>query len=208
MKNEFTSTYVNGKWRSNESKSGKGSELAFTVNYRKYLLKIIKGENIQSMFDTSCGDWNWMKEIKDELPIYVGNDIVEPLIEDNIVKYGSDKVSFTCEDVLTQLKSYGDKEFDLIICRHTLEHLPTKYVINTLNEIRRVSNYGIITSSSGDNIELNRFDGRSARPVNLNKSPYKEIVGEVYKLFVDTHGEDLGDYTTKSEGCFGYVYKF
>ena len=88
MKKEFTDTYVNNKWKMHlgESKSGDGSALINTENYIENLLKIIEDFNIDVMVDCSCGDWNWMKEIKEKLPKYIGIDIVEELIEENKLK--------------------------------------------------------------------------------------------------------------------------
>ena len=58
MKKEFTDTYVNDRWKMHlgESKSGDGSALIYTENYRENLLKIIKDFKINIMVDCSCGD--------------------------------------------------------------------------------------------------------------------------------------------------------
>ena len=56
--------------------------------------------------------------------------------------------------------------------------------------------------------EIENFDGRVGRPIILSKSPYVEVLGDVYKIFLDSIEEDLNNYNIDSKGCFGYVYKF
>ncbi len=206
MKEKFTNTFVNDGWHmgSGESKSGLGSSLDYAINFRNNLLRIIKNYNINNCFDCSCGDWNWMKEIRNELPNYVGNDIVEELVEQNNNKYKTDKISFVSNDMLSQLKTYNDKSFDLVLCRHTLEHLNDDYAIAVILEIKRVSNYAIITSSNNfdTNEDITNFDGVSSRPINLESKPFVELLGKPIDKFYDSNGE------AKERGCFGYLFNF
>jgi hypothetical protein len=206
LKEKFTNTFIYDKWYmgSGESKSGLGSSLEYTKNFRENLLRIFKYYSIKNCFDCSCGDWNWMKEIKNELPIYVGNDIVTTLIEQNNTNYKSENISFVSNDMISQLTSYDDNHFDLILCRHTLEHLNERYNIDVIQQIKRVSKYAIITS--GNNLQLNRdindVDGVSSRGINLDISPYFELLGKPIEKFYDSIGEP------KEVGCFGYLYSF
>ena len=208
----FTNTYNNDSWNmgSGESKSGLGSSLYFTINFRRELVELIKKHNIKKIFDCSCGDWNWMKTIKDSLPTYIGNDVVESMIKDNMEKYGSDNISFVCNDMLSQLKIYNDRELDLVICRHTLEHLGTDYSVEVVNEIKRVSKFALITSSKDSdkqNIDFN-MDGASGRMVNLSKEPYINNLGEPIYRFFDNQGEVKIEVVGTPDGCFGFLYEF
>jgi hypothetical protein len=131
LKTTFTKIYESDSWNmgQQESKSGLGSTLTFTQNIRKTLKDSIRDWSIQTMVDTSCGDWNWMKDIKDFLPDYTGIDIVGTIVEQNNKEFSSSKIKFVNTDFLTHIKSLPDKSVDLILCRHTLEHLPTQYNI-------------------------------------------------------------------------------
>jgi 2-polyprenyl-3-methyl-5-hydroxy-6-metoxy-1,4-benzoquinol methylase len=205
MREKFTNTFKNNSWHmgSGESKSGLGSSLDYTVNFRNNLTRIISEYNINNIFDCSCGDWNWMKEIKDSLGFYIGNDIVKELIDKNNEKYKNDKISFVSNDMLTEMKKYENKYFDLVLCRHTLEHLNNKYVVDVIQEIKRVSKYAIITSSN--NSQLNKdinVDGVSSREINLDIIPYSDLLGKPIEKFYDSKGEN------KNTGCFGYLYSF
>jgi len=205
MKNMFTETYLDNKWgmELSESKSGDGSALIYTEHFRRSLLETLEKYQIKLMFDCSCGDWNWMKVIKDKLPKYIGNDIVEEIIVENNKNFGDEKITFVCNDMLSELKKYGDGELDLTLCRHTLEHLPTSYSLEVLDEMKRTSKYGIITSnnSTNENSEI-EMDGVTGRGVNLDYEPYKTILGDPITRFFDSKG------TPTYIACFGYLYKF
>jgi 2-polyprenyl-3-methyl-5-hydroxy-6-metoxy-1,4-benzoquinol methylase len=210
IKNLFTETYINDFWNmgDGESKSGLGSSLLYTENFRKNLLNIIKKLNIEKIFDCSCGDWNWMKEIHHEFKEYIGNDVVEEIINVNNEKYSNDRIKFICGDMVKSLSIFSDSYFDLIICRHTLEHLPTNYVKNALSEIKKKSKFAIITNSTQDiNIELVNFDGVSSRGINLNSEPYLNILNEPEFVFFDSFGDEIiCDKTTPV--CTGNLFNF
>lgn len=202
LKDKFTATYKNNSWGSQESFSGGGSEWNFAQYYAENFLSIIKKYNIKSIFDTSCGDWNWMNEIKDKLPNYIGNDIVEDLIKVNKEKYESETIKFVCGDMIESLKI--QKNIDLVVCRHTLEHLPTDYIINFLNILKNNTKYALITSGNWHGNELLNinFDGRAARTINLDMDVFKSILGEPIEKFRDHPSEK------NLIGTFGYLYKF
>tara|TARA_B110000902_G_scaffold228079_1_gene267839 strand:- start:4 stop:693 length:690 start_codon:yes stop_codon:yes gene_type:complete len=198
---KFTNTYKSNGWGSSESASGHGSSLTYSENFKNSLLEIIGKYNIQNIFDCSCGDWNWMKEISTQLPNYTGNDVVKELIDINNKKFGNEKTKFISGDMLSELKKYDDNEIDLLICRHTFEHLPTEYVLDSISEIIRVSKYAMIThiNSVSINTDLN-MDGFTHRPINLQCEPYLSILGNPLSTFFDSIGEPT------VTGTFGNLY--
>jgi hypothetical protein len=183
----FTQTYTENKWTSTESRSGIGSHLEYTESIRKLITELIDG-GVGYIWDCSCGDWNWMKEIRESLPNYVGNDIVDELIELNTKKFGSDTIKFQCGDMLEELKKLESASVDLLLCRHTLEHLSTDYVTNVIKEIRRVSKTALITSNNGGNSLLNP-NGYNSRGINLGIDEYFQILGEPKSKHWDSIGE-------------------
>ena len=203
----FSNFFEKGGWRGEggESFSGIGSSLAYTENYRNNLLKIIKKYNIENIFDCSCGDWNWMKEITEHLPNYVGNDVVKSLIEKNNKLYGKNNISFVFGDMITTLEKYEDKKFDLIICRHTFEHLPEEYCINAINEFKRVCKYAIITTNNSLNVsnaDISKVANGNSRGIHLHLSPYNQLLNSPIESFYDSIGQP------QTYGCFGNLYKF
>jgi hypothetical protein len=209
MKNLFTETYHLDKWgRGSGPKSGLGSSLPYTESLRVNLIRIINEYKIKKIFDCSCGDWTWMREIKKELPDYIGNDIVKDLIDINNEKFSSEKIKFVCGDMIENLSSFEDGYFDLVICRHTLEHLPTNYTTDLLNLLIRKTKYSLITNSTlGLNRELYNFDGCSSRGINLNAPPYSDIIGETLGYFCDSIGVNENFEKHEVENCM-YFFEF
>jgi 2-polyprenyl-3-methyl-5-hydroxy-6-metoxy-1,4-benzoquinol methylase len=67
--------------------------------------------------------------------MYIGNDIVESVINTNTELYANNNIRFQCGDMIENLSK--EKEIDLVISRHTLEHLPTYYCIAFLEEVKK-----------------------------------------------------------------------
>lgn len=182
IKKTFQEIYEKKYWdtpgNKGESLSGEGSILKNTVLIRKAITNILSGYKIKTMLDASCGDWNWMKEISGFLPDYIGLDVVPSIIKNNL-KYTTPNIRFVNEASLSFLKKAQNKGFDLILVRHTLEHLPTTYNIDLLKEVKRCTKYSLITSTLQDTPTTNKtkiFGGYA--PINLLKTPYIEILGK------------------------------
>ena len=162
-----------------ESKSGQGSTLARTEHIRDKLTSFIKGNNIQNMLDTSCGDWNWMKLIRDDLCNYTGIDIVKDIVDNHNTTYANEKTQFINTDFLSFIKNSPDNKYDLILCRHTLEHLPTEYNLEFISECKRVCKYLFLTGYNNPNRTNTDsfYDIQSPyRPINLALAPYSNVL--------------------------------
>jgi 2-polyprenyl-3-methyl-5-hydroxy-6-metoxy-1,4-benzoquinol methylase len=202
FKEMFSNTYTYNRWGSSESLSGEGSEWVYANGYANNLIRIINQYQIKTIFDTSCGDWNWMKKIKEHLPNYIGNDVVESVIQRNTELYTTDTIRFKSGDMVENLSK--EDSIDLVICRHTLEHLPTYYCIDFCNEVVKKAKYAIITSMNWNDVGNSELtpNGVSARAINLDKEPYLSILGEPIERIWD-HTLEPGPI-----GTFGYLYKF
>jgi len=178
---KFQFIYDNFLWNNHEnageSRSGAGSILKNTAEIRKAIVEITSKYGMTNMLDISCGDWNWMKEIANNLPDYTGLDVVPSAIMENKNNYERENIKFINIDALTFLKKCKNKQFDLILARHTLEHLPLSYNLQLVNEIRRCSKYALINSKNIDTDNITEQVGGYA-PINLLLTPYFEILGE------------------------------
>ena len=203
----FTNIYRTNHWSSNESKSGPGSELKWTVSVRDTLTKLFNELKIKNMLDLSCGDWNWMKSLShlyiDDFK-YTGLDIVENIVDNNNKLYGNNNIIFKNIDMLRYLKSLESKSVDLILCRHTLEHLQTEYCINVLQEMKRVSKYTLITThkitSKNTDLDHSRAD---YRPINLEIEPFSLILNRYFH-----HEYYDGPSETEHPECRIILYQF
>ncbi len=187
--NNFTNIYDQNTWNmgQNESKSGLGSSLEWSKHFSDALISLIEEKNIKSILDCSCGDWNWMKHIAKNFEKYVGLDCVQSVIDNNNKLYSNEKIMFVCEDMNTYMNKLENKEFDLVIIRHTLEHLPLDYSINAVSIAQKISKYSFITSYSEiiENKDLN-FPGETYRPISLESEPFKSILKKPIKIYYDS----------------------
>ena len=145
IKETFTQINESKYWKSEESVSGDGSEIAVTQELIKELQLFLKNKNIESMLDIPCGDFNWMQHTNLQDIDYIGGDIVENLIVDNNTKYGNKKISFQVLDLTKDILP----KTDVIFCRDCLVHLSYKDIYKALVNIKKSkSNYLLTTSFS------------------------------------------------------------
>ena len=164
----FTEIYHRNQWNSEESVSGKGSEIQETMVIRERLPEIIKNYGVESLLDAPCGDFNWMKEITQNLDYYLGVDIVSELTEKNNRQYGTEKRQFATKDVTVDPLP----QVDLILCRDCLVHLPNELAVQALKNFQKSGSKYLLTTtftarSQNDNIVIGNW-----RPINLQVAPF------------------------------------
>jgi hypothetical protein len=165
-----TFTFINkeGYWKSDESVSGDGSEVGVTKEIRERLEQLLADRSIESMLDVPCGDFNWMQKVNFKQVNYIGGDIVNNLIIDNIKKYNSDNISFKVIDITK------DKlpQVDLIFCRDCLVHLSYKNIYKALINIKN-SNSKYLLTTSFNRCEKNKdIITGEWRKLNFNIPPF------------------------------------
>ena len=162
--NTFDRIYKNNTWRSNESKSGPGSEISRTKNIRLEIPELIKNYNIETVFDCPCGDVNWISQIFDKIPKYVGGDISKYVIIDNKKRYNKEFIIF-------DLRNDKISKYDLLLVRDCLFHLSIEDIFKVLDNIKKSDVKFFLTTNF-----LNRknHDIRTGgwRPLCLQEPPF------------------------------------
>jgi 2-polyprenyl-3-methyl-5-hydroxy-6-metoxy-1,4-benzoquinol methylase len=167
----FEEIYNKDTWNGG---SGPGSFIENTVVYRNVLQNLIDEENIRTIVDIGCGDWQIMRHIHIGTDVnYVGYDVASNIISINQQNFSAENISFV---------SYsGDfseiVHADLCIVKDVLQHLNKKYIDNFINNMKKYK-YVIITNccDNPDPYYQNNINGEiingNYRPLDLTLDPY------------------------------------
>jgi SAM-dependent methyltransferase len=131
--NYFNTIYRENLWKNDESISGDGSTLKCSYPYLSFLNEFVTDNNIKKIIDLGCGDFNLMKHFDFKNVEYLGIDLVNELIEQNNINYGTYNIKFTTN----KIHDYEfDDKYDLIICKDVLQHWSNVNVISFINSIK------------------------------------------------------------------------
>jgi SAM-dependent methyltransferase len=184
IKEYFTEIYKNNIW---ENGSGWGSHIDYCDGYIDVLKQLIQKYNIKTVLDYGCGDWQFSKTINWNQLVekYIGVDVVEYVVNENIKNYSNAKVSF---DLISD--NYILPKVDLIICKDVLQHLPNSICKELLENFKQSSKYILVTndykycgeSNQNEDCEIGRW-----RLIDLEKEPWNIKGDVVYDWTVKEH---------------------
>lgn len=142
IKEAFTRIYQKKEWGSGPGEffSGPGSVDPSVPAYAEKIKKFIRGKRITTVVDLGCGDFRVGSQIQLPDVKYIGIDVVQPLIQYNQVKYGSDDISFRCLDIIKD--ELPDAE--LCLLRQVLQHLSNEEIIQVLQNVHKYE-YLVVT---------------------------------------------------------------
>ena len=163
----FTTIYENNLWFSEESVSGRGSELAVTKSLLINLKNLLVEYNIKTIVDAPCGDYNWFKELDYEFVKYYGIDVVKNIIETNRAKYGAINIEFVQGDIL----SCSIPKADLILCRDCFIHLNFEEIITCIKNFKRSGSKYLLTTNYEKLEQNNDVITGQFRKIDLTKAP-------------------------------------
>lgn len=150
-------------------------------------------ENICSIVDLGCGDFNVGQQLVSLVPKYIGVDIVEGVIHRNREKYGNSNVDFLCMDMVSEELPDGE----LCLVRQVLQHLCNAEIQQVLYKLKKYK-YAVITEMVYDKTKTNVYNmdigkDRSTRRnqksgVYLEEAPFNEKI-EIIKIL--PYSEDI-----------------
>lgn len=196
----FDTIYRENSWQDPESRSGTGSNLMQTATIRKEIPDLIYQYQVKSMLDVPCGDFFWMKEIKEELhknlATYYGGDIVSELVQQNNQLYADEQFKFLQLDIINDHLP----KVDLIFCRDCLVHLSYQDIYDALKQFKKSDSTYLLTttftrSRFNKNIELGDW-----RPLNLLYPPFNFT--QPLQIINENCTENNGIHADKSLGLW------
>ena len=118
MRAAFARAYEQGRWTGG---SGPGSGEAETAVWRPFLERYLAANDVWSVLDLGCGDWQSTRLVNWEGITYHGIDVVPAVIEADRARYAAPPwITFRCADITTCPLPAAD----LIICKEVLQHWP------------------------------------------------------------------------------------
>jgi hypothetical protein len=173
---DFDKIYQNNYWGLEGGGSGTGSMVHTTVSVRKLFSFFIETQNVQTIVDVSVGAMAWWPLILDNFPHvnFYGFDISLSKIQENKERFSEKKNwKFYCED-LVHKQDYPESDF--LVCRHTLNHLSSKDVILSIENLK---------------LAKTRFLGLTQHPINqIDK---EELMDETLEGCIDYRPINLLD---------------
>jgi len=175
-----TEKYATDLWLENKKKSydnscGEESRVCNTIRLQKKLSEFFIKYKISSISDCPCGHYSWISNVINDFPEieYNGYDVNRVLIERNQGFYSESKSKFNHFDFVFQTLPYAD----LIICRDGFQHLPEKYIIQSLYNFRNSgSKYLISTTYPSVEVNIDPYTketkGWGYREINLCMAPF------------------------------------
>ncbi|MCB8836481.1 bifunctional 2-polyprenyl-6-hydroxyphenol methylase/3-demethylubiquinol 3-O-methyltransferase UbiG [Aurantimonas sp. VKM B-3413] len=152
-----------------ETVSGAGSTVRYTEPLRPRLQEVLRALKVRRFLDAPCGDFNWMKHLDLTGIHYVGLDIVDQVIVENIEKYARPDVEFAVSDITKDPLP----ESDLMLCRDVLLHLPFAAIADLFRNILENNIQNLLISNYTVQPNKDLSTPGSARLVNLNLYPFE-----------------------------------
>ena len=164
----FTEIFKTNSWLGKTSVSGSGSDPDQTQHIEVELPKLFRQLTVSTLLDIPCGDFSWMRRIDLSGIKYLGADIVKELISLNATQYGSDNISFTRTDMITDHLP----RVDVILCRDGLVHLSFDDIRRALSNICNSGSTYLLTTTFPARNSNQDIQTGSWRPLNLQIAPF------------------------------------
>jgi len=190
----FFEIYQRNYWRNAESCSGNSATLDSTEGLRAGLSDFISRWNVRTLIDIPCGDFNWMRRVVAEHPglVYVGGDIVAPLVMSNQEQFASARVEFRHLDLSSSVLPSAD----VLLCRDCLFLLSYSDTAAALTRYLESGTPLLLTTTHvnmGDAVNHDVITG-DYRFADLTAPPYnfsKEVLWRIPDCRPPNHERDL-----------------
>jgi SAM-dependent methyltransferase len=153
--------------------SGFGSLVDSTATYRYIIESFIRLNDVHSVLDLGCGDWQFSKLIPwDNYDIsYLGLDVSRLIVEKNTANFGTERRQFKVICEPSEIFDLG--RFDLVICKDVLIHLPNSVANEYLDAFVAIARYALITVDAFPPYRINEdISLGDYRAMDLRQAPF------------------------------------
>lgn len=191
----FSDIFRKNRWAGSHSVSGTGSDDVQTRVIAHRLPELVSQLDLLTLLDIPCGDFHWMSKVDLKRIEYMGADIVDELIADNIQRYSREDRKFVVLDLIRNPLP----EVDLLFCRDCLVHLSFADIRLALQNICDSGSQYLLTTTFTDK---DNFDIRTGqwRPINLERAPFH--LPPAIMLVNEECTEGGGSHSDKSMGLW------
>jgi len=168
MQSTFAPFYTENRWGDSESKSGPGSNLTRTAKLRTELPLLLQEIEARTLLDAPCGDFNWMKDTRLDLWLYLGVDIIPELIARNRRLYGNERTQF----VLLDLTQDWLPNADVILCRDCFIHFSYRHIRAAIRNFKLTRSTYLLTNTYQDWRKNENIRTGDFRYLNLLLPPF------------------------------------
>jgi SAM-dependent methyltransferase len=169
MSQKFAKIYDENEWQYG---SGVGSLPLNNIEYLEFLQLFIKSNEIQTVVDYGCGDWQSSRFLDWGEVAYLGLDVVESVVRRNRELFARGKISF---EMVAPGK--GIPRVDLVVCKDVFQHLPNEMIAECILQFKRNARFVLITNDEWPEEERTNEDIQEGgwRPVRLDRQPFGEV---------------------------------
>lgn len=172
----FDEIYANDSWGFG---SGHGSLPSVTKSYRDFLQSFIADNDVKTVLDFGCGDWQFSKYMNWDGVDYLGVETVDSLVKQNQLAYGKKNIKFakTPRDLAKLPKA------DLLIVKDVLQHLESQKISEFISKVLGKYSYSLITNNTIPVERVNAEISMGAfRPLDLRLPPFNLKAAAVHSF--------------------------
>jgi SAM-dependent methyltransferase len=114
--------------------SGPGSDSDAAAHYAAGIAELIATRGIRSVVDLGCGDFRVAERFLGDSDVsYMGVDVVEALVRQNIANHRNARIDFACRNIITDPLPDGE----LCLIREVLQHLSNAQILRVIPKLRQ-----------------------------------------------------------------------
>lgn len=173
----FNRYYQSGAWIGGGS--GSGSTPAVTASYRDFLTDFVKRQNITSVVDLGCGDWQFSQLLDWTGIEYIGIDVSSVVLR-NTSQFSKPGIKFLEMNGVTGAVPCAD----LLIVKDVIQHWSNDDIHRFLANLSKFK-YALVTNGSHKGQSTTNLHGAvgGCRPVDLTADPFN-VPGKYVLEFV------------------------